>query len=79
MQTTAAEILQVFKQAGIRPQVMDQLKPDVPLALQGLVSIDLPTIAAAAEQHFKIDLSDADAHKLRTVHDYVRFVNQKLK
>ena len=49
------------------------------LLLQGLDSMDLPAIAAAAEQRFKIDLSDADGRDLKTINDYVRFVNRRLK
>ena len=53
------------------------MKFDAPLVDQGLDSMDLPVIAAATEKEFGIDLSDADAIKLRTVNDFVAFVNQK--
>lgn len=79
MKVTTADILEVVKQAGIQPKVKDQLKPNLPLLQQGLDSIDLPAIAAATEQRFKIDLSDADAQDLKTIDDYVRFVNSNLK
>ena len=79
MKTTTVDMLEVFKQAGIQQKVIDQLKPDAPLLLQGLDSMDLPAIAAATEQRFKIDLSDADGKDLKTINDYVRFVNRKLK
>ena len=79
MKTTTADMLEVFKQAGIQQRVIDQIKPDAPLLLQGLDSMDLPAIAAATEQRFKIDLSDADGKDLKTIDDYVRFVNRKLQ
>jgi benzoate-CoA ligase len=79
MKTTAADMLEVCKQAGIQQQVLDQIKPDAPLLLQGLDSMDLPAIAAATEQRFQIDLSDADGKDLKTINDYVQFVNRKLK
>jgi acyl carrier protein len=79
MKVTTADILEIVKQAGIQQKVRDHLKSDLPLLQQGLDSIDLPAIAAATEQRFKIDLSDADAQDLKTIDDYVRFVNMKLK
>ena len=79
MKTTTADMIEVLKQAGIQQKVIDQLQPDAPLLLQGLDSMDLPAIAAAAEQRFKIDLSDADGRDLKTINDYVRFVNRRLK
>jgi acyl carrier protein len=79
MEITTADMLEVCKQAGIQQQVIDRIKPDAPLLLQGLDSMDLPAIAAATEQRFKIDLSDADGKDLKTINDYVQFVNRKLK
>ena len=79
MKTTTADMIEVLKQAGIQQNVIDQLQPDAPLLLQGLDSMDLPAIAAAAEQRFKSDLSDADGRDLKTINDYVRFVNRRLK
>ncbi|MCX6892611.1 MAG: acyl carrier protein, partial [Verrucomicrobia bacterium] len=76
---TPADMIEVCTQAGIQQQVIDRLKPDAPLLLQGLDSMDLPAIAAATEQRFKIDLSDADGKDLKTINDYVQFVNRKLK
>ena len=37
-----------------------------------------PNIVAATEPHFHLDLSDADAQELKSIQDYVRFVNQGL-
>ena len=79
MEITTADMIEVCKQAGIQQQVIDRIKPDAPLLLQGLDSMDLPAIAAATEQRFKIDLSDADGKDLKTINDYVQFVNRKWK
>jgi hypothetical protein len=46
---------------------------------QGLDSLDLPAVAAAADKQYKIDLSDASASKLSTIDDFVEFINAKLK
>jgi acyl carrier protein len=76
--TTAANILTLMKEAGVNPAVVDALKFDVPLLQQGLDSIDLPVIAVAAEKVYGIDLLDADAITLRTVNDFVAYINRKL-
>ncbi len=79
MTVTAADIIEIMKEVGVDAEIVKKLKNDVPLLAQGLDSIDLPAIAAAAEKKFKIDLSDADATILKTINDFVAFVNTKLK
>ena len=78
MKVTGTDIIAVMKEGGINPEVVAKLKFDAPLVDQGLDSMDLPIIAAATEKKFGIDLSDADAVKLRTINDFVVYVNQKL-
>lgn len=78
MKVTGADIIAVMKEAGINPDVVSKLKFDAPLVDQGLDSMDLPVIATATEKKFGIDLSDADAVKLRTINDFVVYVNQKM-
>jgi acyl carrier protein len=72
-----ADILDLFTEGGIAPAVVAGLKPDAPLLHQGLDSIDLPMLAAAAEQKFGVDLSDADATSLRTIHDFIAYLERK--
>lgn len=71
-----ADILGLMTEAGIAPSVVSGLKPDVPLLHQGLDSIDLPMVAAAAEEKFGVDLSDADATTLRTIHDFITYLER---
>lgn len=78
MKITGADIIALMREAGIDPEVVDRLKFDVPLVKQGLDSMDLPVIAVAAEKKFGIDLSDADAVKLRTINEFAAYLNQKL-
>lgn len=78
MAVTASEIIALMKEAGLDKAVVDKLKIDVPLFQQGLDSMDLPVIAVATEKKYKVDLSDADATKLKTINAFVSFVNQKL-
>lgn len=78
MAVTASEIIALMKEAGLDKAAVDKLKIDVPLFQQGLDSMDLPVIAVATEKKYKVDLSDADATKLKTINAFVTFVNQKL-
>ncbi len=79
MVATADDIIAIMKAAGIDPAIVGQLKFDVPLLKQGLDSIDLPVIAVATEKKYNIDLSDADATNLKTINEFVVYVNQKMK
>lgn len=79
MAVTAADVVAIMKEVGVDAEIIRKLKNDVPLLSQGLDSIDLPAIAAATEKKYRIDLSDADATILKTINDFVAFVNAKLK
>jgi acyl carrier protein len=78
MAVTASDVIVAMKEAGIDPAIVGRLKLDAPLLHQGLDSIDLPVIAVTAEKKYGVDLSDADATKLRSVNDFVVYLNQKL-
>jgi acyl carrier protein len=64
--------------AGISRQVIAQLKFDQPLVDQGLESMDLPALAAAAEKQFGVNLFDAEAMDLNTLDDFVAYINGQL-
>ncbi|MGD9824884.1 acyl carrier protein [Desulfobacter sp.] len=78
MKVTAENILAVIKDTIEDQDIAAKLKVDTPLLQQGLDSIDMPAIAVATEKKFGVNLSDAQATKLKTVNDFVAFVNQKL-
>ena len=79
MAIKAADVITIMREVGIDGEIIKKLKNDVPLLSQGMDSIDLPAIAAAAEKKFNVDLSDADAGQLKTIDDFVMFVNAKIK
>lgn len=79
MAIKAADVITVMREVGVNEEIIKKLKNDVPLLSQGMDSIDLPAIAAAAEKKFNVDLSDADAGQLKTIDDFVTFVNAKIK
>ena len=79
MAIQAADVIALMKETGIDEEIIAKLKYDVPLFSQGIESIDLPAVAVAAEKRYKVDLSDANAEKLKTINDFVTFVNAKMK
>ena len=79
MAITSSDIINLMKETGIDTTVVNKLKVDVPLLSQGMDSIDLPVLAAATEKKYHIDLSDASAGQLKTINDFVAFVNKKIK
>jgi len=79
MTVTAADILDLMRNVGIEKQLVDELKPDVPLLQQGLDSIDLPVIAFAAEKKYGVDIFNAEGMVLRTIDDLVAFLNGNMQ
>lgn len=78
MAVSATDVKILMKKAGMSAATVDALEPAAPLLTQGLDSVDLPTLAAAAEVEFSIDLSDGLVSTLRTLDDFVAFINAKL-
>ncbi len=78
MTITGNDITAIMKTVGIDPKTVDALKMDIPLVHQGLDSIDMPVIAVAVEKKFGIDLSEANATQLKTIDDFVTFVNKMM-
>lgn len=79
MAITAADIIVIMREVGIKEEVIKGLKNDVPLLKQGIDSIDLPTIAVATEKKYKVDLSNIDSNTLKTLDQFVAYLNQKRK
>jgi acyl carrier protein len=79
MAVTAADIRELMRNVGIEKELIDELKPDVPLLQQGLDSIDLPVIAFATEKKYGVDIFNAEGLVLRTIDDLVAFLNENLQ
>jgi acyl carrier protein len=77
MAITAADIIVIMREVGIKEEIIKGLKNDVPLLIQGIDSIDLPTIAVATEKKYNMNLSNLDATVLKTLNDFVAFLNGK--
>ncbi|MEQ8171385.1 MAG: phosphopantetheine-binding protein [Candidatus Eremiobacterota bacterium] len=79
MAVTSSDIINLLKETGMNEKFVNSLKVDVPLILQGMDSIDLPMLAVETEKKYHVDLSDASAGQLKTINDFVDFVNKKIK
>ncbi|HOI14802.1 MAG TPA: phosphopantetheine-binding protein [Geobacteraceae bacterium] len=71
------DIWSLMDEIGIEREIIDAIDPDAPLLTQGIDSIDFPALAIAVEKKFGVDISDTSAAKLRTLNDFVRFINEK--
>lgn len=78
-QMTAADVIALLKEVGVEEEIINKLKNDIPLLAQGIDSIDLPALVAVTEDMYKVDLSNISTIKVKTIDDYVAFVNEKLK
>jgi acyl carrier protein len=70
------DLTALMKRTGIAPERVDAMDPARPILAQDFDSVDLPIIAVAAEEAFGVDLADASAADLRTLNDFVAFVNR---
>ena len=59
MTVTREELLDLFLDAGVEPDVVDGLDPSLPLARQGVDSVDYPAILLAMLAVFIPNLASA--------------------
>ena len=76
MAITLHDLQNLMKDNGIAADRVDAIDPAKPLLAQDFDSVDLPLIAAAAEEAFQADLSDASAMDLRTLNDFMAYLNR---
>ena len=76
MAATAGDLKELMMQIGMDKKLADGLDPALPLAGQGVDSVDCPAFAVALEAKYNVKISDTDSMKLRTINDFVAFVNR---
>ena len=76
MSITGSELTDLLRLAGIDEAIIAGVKPDVPLLLQGLDSVDFPTFIVAVEDRFAIDIPEDTAWQLRSLDDFAEFINR---
>lgn len=64
------ELKQLMLEVGVEPAVVEQLDPSRLMAQQGVDSLDGPAFVMAVEQRYGINISDADALRLKTLEDF---------
>ncbi|ABK99138.1 acyl carrier protein [Pelobacter propionicus] len=64
------ELKQLMLEVGVEPAVVEQLDPSRLLAQQGVDSLDGPAFVMAVERRYGINISDADALRLKTLENF---------
>jgi acyl carrier protein len=64
------ELKQLMLEVGVEPAVVEQLDPSRLLAQQGVDSLDGPAFVMAVEKRYGINISDADALRLKTLENF---------
>ena len=76
MAVTVQEIKELMLQIGMDKELVAGLDPAVPLAGQGVDSVDCPAFAVALEGKYTVTISDSDSMQLRTINDFIAFVER---
>lgn len=76
MATTLIEIKDCLRKIDWDINV-DHLKEDIPLSGQGLDSLDMMDLLLCLEQRYVIKIPDTALPHLRTLKDFVAFINKK--
>ncbi len=76
MAATVQEMKELMLQIGMDKELVAGLDPAVPLAGQGVDSVDCPAFAVALEGKYKVTISDSDSMQLRTINDFIAFVER---
>lgn len=76
MPANVSEMKELMLQIGMPKELVAGLDPTAPLAEQGVDSVDCPAFAVALEGKYRVTISDSDSLRLRTVNDFIAFVNR---
>jgi len=76
--TNTDELKTIMLNIGLDSDLVASIKPAEPLALQGLDSFDYPAFASAVEEKFSKQISDRDVLRLKTLNDFVAYINGEL-
>lgn len=76
MTVTREELLDLFLDAGVEPDVVDGLDPALPLTKQGVDSVDYPAILLAIADRFNVSIGEKEACELKTLEDFEKRLNR---
>lgn len=75
MATTLTELKELMLAIGIDHDLVEDIDPDKLMTQQGFDSLDYPAFAMAVEKQCGVKISDADSLRLKTLNDFVRYLN----
>lgn len=75
MTATISQLQELMLSIGMDENLVQGVDPAAPLAQQGVDSLDCPAFAVALEGRYGVTISDADSLRLKTLNDFVGFVN----
>ena len=78
MTVTRSDILKVIKDTQIRVDI-EELDFEMPLADQGLDSLDLTVILFALEESYQTKIPEEDIEKLNSLTAILEYLNDKLR
>ncbi len=73
---TIKELKEMMIEIGISEDLVNDIDPAVSIASQGMDSVDFPAFAVEVENRYGIKISDADSLKLKTLNDFIEFINK---
>ena len=76
MSNIIAELKELMLTIGMDTKLVQSLDPNLPLAAQGVDSRDCPAFDLAVERRYQVLISDADSLKLKTINDFVKFIEK---
>ena len=76
MSNIIAELKELMLTIGMDTKLVQSLDPNLPLTSQGVDSLDCPAFALAVEKRYQVLISDADSLKLKTINDFVKFIEK---
>ena len=76
MKVTVKDMKDLMLKIGMKKEIVEGLDPAKPLGKQGVDSVDCPAFMLAFEKKYAIKVSDTDNLRLKTINDFVAFVNR---
>jgi acyl carrier protein len=73
---TLQDLKHLMCEAGLDEDMVAAVNATEPLLLQGFDSVDFPVFALAVEERYGKTVSDRDALKLKTLNDFLTFINR---
>lgn len=76
MSNVIEELKELMLSIGMDKSLVESLDPNLPLTSQGVDSLDCPAFALAVEKRYQVQISDAASLKLKTINDFVKFIEK---